>query len=101
MSKLAWRPFLLVPLWDRKAYIGYKMVTPVSKSLNGLQDKNEMLMPCKNKSYKSVVKKPSVYGASVFDPAYMAPYSPPPPWDKKVTIVTLKIQLYQHDSIKT
>jgi len=34
-----------MPLWDRKAYIAYKMVTPAPKSLLGLQDKSEKLIP--------------------------------------------------------
>ena len=33
-----------VPLWDKKAYIAYKMVTAAPKSLLGLQDKSEKLI---------------------------------------------------------
>jgi len=33
------------PLWDRKAYIAYKMVTPAPpQSLLGLQDRSEKLI---------------------------------------------------------
>jgi len=35
-----------MPLWDKKAYIAYKMVTPGPKSLHRLQDKNEKLSQC-------------------------------------------------------